>query len=129
MADQGQDARSLLELAVDIHTDINKLATGLAHAGANPQAIAGLQKMGVMVGGIAKVLGAGPAGGTPQPGTEAGPPAPGGPPAAPEAGPPQAGPEPVGPPQGARPGERPNALHAATQHLQAALAASKQKAA
>ncbi|MGZ6570463.1 MAG: hypothetical protein ACXVHB_05960 [Solirubrobacteraceae bacterium] len=130
MAAQPQeDKRSLLELAIDVHQDLGALATGLAHAGADPNAVKGLQRIVVMIGDIAKTLGAGPVGASPsQPGgPEQGEPAPGGPPAGgPEpapGGPPAAAP--AGPPQGARPGERPNAMHAATLGLQAALAHAK----
>jgi len=128
--DAGADQRSLLEIAVDVHTDLGRLATGLAHAGAPPQAVAGLQRMDGLIAGIVKALGnAGHVGAQPgQPGAaEAVAPAPGGPPAGPgpEGPPPEAGPPaaaPTGPPQGARPGERPNGLHEAAAQLQAKLA-------
>lgn len=117
------DARTLLELAIDVHTDLGKLATGLAHAGANPQIVAQFTRMADIIAEVAKVLGTGDVGsqGQAQPG--------GAPPEAqgqgagapPEA---QAAPAPAqaGPPQGAMPGERPNGLHEATANLQAALA-------
>jgi hypothetical protein len=132
MATPANDPRSLQELASDISLDLGKLATGLAHAGADPNATKGLQRMAVMVGDVAKTLGAGPVGAQGQhPGAEAQP-APGGPPEAAGA-PPQGGP-PAGPggpsvpgaapapPQGVRPGERPNGFHEAAANLQAALA-------
>lgn len=120
------DKRSLLELAIDAHQDVAALATGLAHAGADPKAVAGLQRIIEMLGDIAKAIGNGPLAGSPsQPASaEPGAGAPPGPPAA-APGPPAA-PEPAAaPPEGARPGERPNGLHAATLGLQAALAHAK----
>ena len=110
------DKRTLLTLAVDIHQDLGALATGLAHAGASPQAVAGLQRIASMIGDIVKVLGNGPVGNEPaQPGAA---PVPAEAQHAPPTGPaPQAG-----PPQGTLPGERPNGLHEATAQLQAALA-------
>lgn len=122
--DPASDARTLLELATDIHTDLGKLSVGLAHAGADPQAVQSLQRMATIMGEVVKALGAGPVGASGQHGEPAGqPPVAAGPPpeaqAAP-AGPPQAAP--AGPPQGPRPGERPNGFHEATAQLQSALA-------
>ena len=119
MASTQGDSRNLLELAVDIHTDIGKLATGLAHAGAAPEAVKGLQNMAVGIAGIAKILGTGPVGshgqsGEPPPGPGEPEPAQAAPPAVQEA-----------PATGVRPGERPSALDSATKHLQAAVQASK----
>ena len=117
------DNRTLLELAVDAHDVIAKLATGLAHAGADPKTVAGLQHIAEGMGGLAKALGSGPVGASPgQPGAAEAAPAPG--PAAPAPGPagPPAEAAPAGPPQGARPGERPNGFHEAAASLQAALA-------
>lgn len=110
---QLNDSRNLLELATDVHTDLGKLATGLAHAGAQPQAVQALQRMAVIIGEVVKVLGAGPVGAE---GPQAAP--------APEASqtPPQAAQAPPGVPQGPAPGERPNGFHEATANLQAALA-------
>lgn len=129
--DPANDVRTLLELATDIHTDLGKLATGLAHAGADPQAVQALQKMDVIVGEVVKVLGAGPMGGSGQHGE-----APGAPPAAnaapppgaegqaPQGGPPQLAEAAGGPPQGPTPGARPNGFHEASANLQAQLAAN-----
>ena len=108
------DARNLVQIAVDVHTDLNKLTVGLQHAGAQPQALQSLQQMSEIVGELVKVLGSGPVGGGGQPGSEQLPPQ--GPPQ--EAAP--AGPS--GPPQGPTPGARPNGFHEATAQLQSALA-------
>lgn len=117
-----EDARTLVEVAVDAHTDLNKLAVGLQAAHADPQAVAALQRMAVILGEVVKVLSAGPAGAAGQHGE-----APGAGPAA--AGPPAPGPEAAGPPaaaaglpQGPMPGARPNGLHEAAANLQAQLA-------
>lgn len=112
-------------MAVDIHTDLMKLASGLMAAGAQPEAVQTLQRMAQIVGQLVKVLGAGPVGG--QGAQAAGTPqaqatAPAGPPAQAQVTAP-AGPAPTG----ANPGERPNVLDAATEHLRAAIAASKAK--
>lgn len=109
------DPRSLLELATDIHTDLGKLATGLAHAGADPQAVQALTRMATVIGEVVKVLGAGPVGAQGPAGAEAG----GAPPEAQAAPAPQAG-----PPQGPTPGARPNGFHEAAANLQAQLAAN-----
>ena len=109
------DARTLLELAVDVHTDLGKLATALAHAGAQPQAVQVLQHMDGIIAELVKVLGAGPTGALGQGGEAPGAPAPEAAPA-PE---PQAA---AGPPQGPTPGARPNGFHEASAQLQAALA-------
>lgn len=121
MADLTADARSLVEVAVDAHTDLNKLAVGLQAAHADPQAVAALQRMAVILGEVVKVLSSGPVGAggqhgeaQPAPGPAEAQPAPGGPPAA-------AAPQ-GGPPQGPMPGARPNGLHEAAANLQAQLA-------
>lgn len=116
-----QDPRDLLSLAVDVHTDLGKLATGLAHAGAAPQALAGLAKMTQEVAQIVKALGQGPVGppgaGPPQPGPQ-------------DAGPPQQAqpaPQEAGPPQPAASGAQAapqHAMHAAAHALHAAMIAS-----
>lgn len=119
-----QDPRDLLSLAVDCHTDLGKLATGLAHAGAAPQALAGLAKMVQELSEIVKALGQGPVGpgaGAPEP--QAGPPA--GAPA--QAQPAQPGPQDAGPPQPAASGPQAapqHAMHAAAHALHAAMIAS-----
>lgn len=80
------DSRNLIQLAVDVHTDLNKLTVGLQQAGANPQALQSLQQMSEIVGELVKVLGSGPVGGGPgQPGAgpQGAPPEQGGPGAAP----------------------------------------------
>jgi hypothetical protein len=56
------DGRSLQELAVDVITDIHKLATGLAHAGAPPKVTSEIESSSALFGGIAKALAAGPVG-------------------------------------------------------------------
>lgn len=114
-----QDPRDLLSLAVDVHTDLGKLATGLAHAGAAPEALAGLAKMTQEVAQIVKALGQGPTGpgpGAAQPGPQ-------------DAGPaqPQAAPQEAGPPQPAASGPQAapqHAMHAAAHALHAAMIAS-----
>jgi len=125
------DDRNLVQVAVDIHTDLNKLAVGLQGAGASPQAVQSLQHMAGIVAELVKVLGSGAVGGAPNaPGGPQGQPAPGAP--TPAQGAPAPAQPPVGgPPQGPRPGERPNGFHEATAQLQAALAskhAAAQKA-
>ena len=113
------DARNLVQIAVDVHTDLNKLTVGLQHAGAQPQALQSLQQMSEIIGELVKVLGSGPVGGGEQPGAAAG-----AGPAGPGAGaPPEAAPAAApGPPQGPTPGARPNGFHEATAQLQSALA-------
>lgn len=116
-----QDPRNPHDLAVDIQTDLQKLATELAHAGAAPQAVSQLTKMAEVMGQVVKVLGSGPPPGAP--GEQ-----PPGPPQA-QQGPPQPQAPPPGPPQPQGPpgaGPPVNAIHAATQHLHAAMQASKQ---
>lgn len=83
MAASDKDPRNLHDLALDAQTDVQKLAVGLAHAGANPNAIQGLQQMAHMLSQIVKALGSGPSldqGANPQ----------GPPPGQPQAAPPQA---------------------------------------
>lgn len=122
-----QDPRDLLSLAVDVHTDLGKLATGLAHAGAAPEALAGLAKMTQEVAQIVKALGQGPVG----PGAGAGQPGPqdAGPPQQAQPGPaqPQAASQEAGPPQPAASGPQAapqHAMHAAAHALHAAMIAS-----
>lgn len=95
-ANPASDPRSLNELAVDIVTDIHKLATGLAHAGAPPKITQQLELPAQLYAQVAKGLAAGPIGAQP-----ASPGAPqqaaGSAAAAAPAGPPQA---PAGPPPG-----------------------------
>lgn len=123
-----QDPRDLLSLAVDCHTDLGQLATGLAHAGAAPQALAGLAKMTQEVAQIVKALGQGPVGPGGPPGEQpAGPGA--APPQAAPAQPQQAQPAPQdsGPPQPAASGPQAapqHAMHAAAHALHAAMIAS-----
>lgn len=91
------DPRSLQELAVDIVTDVHKLATGLAHAGADPKITAQIEQTGQLYSSLAKALAAGPVG---QQGAQPGaapPPQPGAPQAASQA-PPAPAPQAPGPP-------------------------------
>lgn len=44
-------------LAVDVQTDLQTLATGLAHSGAAPPAVAALTHMAGILSGVVKVLG------------------------------------------------------------------------
>ena len=114
------DTRSLLEVAVDIHTDLGRLATGLTAAGASPQAVDTLHRIDAMIAQIVKLLGVGHVGAEPAlPGAAAGAPAPGPGPAA-AAPPPAPGPEPQ--PSGAVGSP---AYHTAALNLQAALAHAK----
>ena len=94
-----QAGRSLQELAVDVVTDIHKLTTGLAHAGAAPKITAQIEQTSMLFAGIAKTLASGPVGQQPSsPGAEAPPAAPGGPPQAQApAPPPNPGASPPGP--------------------------------
>jgi hypothetical protein len=91
VAQAQQDPRNLHVLAVDVQTDLHKLAVGLAHAGAEPKAVAQLTQMAGVIGQVVKVLGEGP----PLDGGQAEP-APG------QAQPPDAA-APQGPPEGAPP--------------------------
>lgn len=123
------DARSLAEIAQQITVDLGKLATGLAHAGADPQAIAGLHNMATMIGHLSTALGQGPVGGqAAMPGAAAGAPGPaegaqpGGPPAQP-AGPAAA---PAGPQQ-QHTGVPGGSFHGAAAELQARMAAAHAK--
>jgi hypothetical protein len=127
-----QDSRSLHELAVDAHNDLTKLATGLAHAGAAPQAVAQITQMGDIIGQITKVLGAGPVGSEPgQPAS--GHPVPSGQAPQeqaeqqpqPEQGTPAPAPGPAAQPAGVPTQSSHHALHAATVGLHAAMLASK----
>ena len=93
------DARSLQELAVDVVTDIHKLATGLAHAGAPPKITQQIEQTSELYSQIAKALAAGPVG---QQATAAGPP-PGAAPVGAPPGPPVGGPPPGPPSPGASP--------------------------
>jgi len=120
MAAQDQDPTDLHGLAVDAQTDVQKLATGLAHAGAAPEAVATLTKMATVLSQVIKVLGQGP-------GLEAGGPpqgqAPPGEPQAPPPGPPQAQPQGQAPP-GAAPAVQQHSILSATHALHAAMQAS-----
>lgn len=112
-----QDPRNLHDLALDAQTDVQKLAVGLAHAGANPNAIQGLQQMAHMLSQIVKALGSGPSldqGANPQ-------------------GPPPGAPQPQGAPQGPPPGAPPagqqeppaaKTIHAAAHALHQTMAAA-----
>jgi hypothetical protein len=122
---QDQDPRNLHDLALDAQTDIQKLAVGLAHAGAAPQAVAQLTHMGQILSQVVKVLANGPDLGTGA--SPAGAPQ-GGPPQGQPPGPPQAAPG--GPPPGAPPAPEPpvhQSLQAASQHLHSAMVASAQQ--
>lgn len=90
------DPRSLHELAVDIITDIHKLATGLAHAGADPKVTQQIESTSALYSGLAKALAGGPVGQQPAAQSAAAGPPQGAPP---QGAPPQAAP--AGPPQGA----------------------------
>ncbi len=118
MALGDSDPRSLHDVAVDITTDVQKLATGLAHAGANPQAVQQLTQFGEHVAQIAKVLAQSP--GVEQ-AAQSGPTAPGASPAA--AGPPQAQ-SPQAAQPGPPPGAHPATLGAAAHALHQAMIAS-----
>jgi hypothetical protein len=125
-----QDPRNLHDLAVDAQTDIQKLAVGLAHAGAAPQAVAELTKMGQILSQVVKVLASGgeppgaEQGGPPQPGGgPGGPPQPGGGPG----GPPQPGGPPPGPPEAQAVPPVEQSIHGAAQHLHNAMIASAQQ--
>jgi hypothetical protein len=50
---------SLHQCAVDAEAAVEKLATELAHAGIDPQAVAGVSKMAASIRQIVKVLGQG----------------------------------------------------------------------
>jgi len=92
-APSGADPRSLHELAVDVVTDIHKLATGLAHAGVQPRITQQIEGTSELFSQIAKGLASGPVG---QQGGASPPQA--GPPPAPQAPPPNPGaPVPGGP--------------------------------
>ncbi len=54
-------------------TDIHKLATGLAHAGAPPKVTAEIEQTSAVFGGIAKALASGPVGSQPAAGPGAQP--------------------------------------------------------
>jgi hypothetical protein len=122
MAVTDSDPRDLHGIAVDVQTDLQKLATGLAHAGAAPNAVQQLTKMAEIVSQVVKALGQGPvpaAGAGPQQPAQPGPAQPAGPqqppqPQAPQGGPPQ-------------PGDVHGNLHSASQHLHAAMIASAQQ--
>lgn len=88
------DSRSLQELAVDVITDIHKLATGLAHAGVDPKVTQRIEGTSELYAQIAKALASGPMGGQQPAQAQATPPA--GPAQGAPAGPPQAAPQ--GPP-------------------------------
>jgi hypothetical protein len=127
MAVPDQDPRNLHDLAVDIQTDLQKLATGLAHAGAAPPAVSELTRMAEVISGVTKELAAGPQldAGSPQQ-----PQHPGAPPQGAPAAPPQ--PAPAGPPQAApAPAQSPeqqaahHSMHAAVSGLKAAMVANK----
>lgn len=119
------DGGGLHDIAVDITTDLQKLATGLAHAGADPQAVQQLTKMAEVISGIVKVLAQGPGieqaaqHGATQPGAPAQAPGPPGAPQGPPGGPGQApGPGGVHEPS----------IHAASQGLhQMMMAAAQQR--
>jgi hypothetical protein len=123
---------SLHDLAVDASADIRQLATGLAHAGAQPPAVQGLMEMASKLDQLSKVLAQAPeveasakAGpgvqgpGEPPPGSPPGPATPGGPPGA--GGPPPGPPSGLapgaagGPPSGGNFGPATQELHAAMQ--------------
>jgi hypothetical protein len=106
------DNRTLLELAVDAHDALMKLAAGLAHAGANPQATGLITKMASGVGQVTKILGSAPD--VAQAQQPQAPPEAGAAPAQAQGAPAPAQGE---PPTGPRPGERPNGLHNAALHL------------
>lgn len=102
-------ANSLHDLALEAQTNIHELATGLAHAGADPQNVQRLSAFAEVLGEIAKAVNQNP---VVEHAAQNGPPVPG--PATPAQ--PQA-PAP-GPPQGASP------FHGPTQQLHAAMQAS-----
>lgn len=118
------DPRNLHDLALDVHTDLQKLATGLAHAGVSPHAVAQLTGMAQIIGQVVKQLAAGPdlsqqsQGQQPQ-GAPAQPPAPAAPPA-------QAAPS-AAPPGPAPPEQVHHTMHAAAHALHADMIASAQK--
>lgn len=89
------DPRSLQELAVDVITDIHKLATGLAHAGVDPKVTQRIEQTSELYAQVAKALASGPVG-QQQPAQQA------------AAGPPPGAPPEAGPPQGPPP---PNAIN------------------
>lgn len=121
MAQPDQDPGSLHDLAVDASTDIRKLAIGLAHAGAQPQAVQGLNKMAEQLDGVVKILAQSPEVESAAKGGVGAPQ--GGPAQPPQPGPPQAGPPPQpgqgglapgapgGPPSGGAFGPATQALH------------------
>lgn len=120
-AQPDQDPTNLHDLAVDAVQDLQKLGTGLAHAGAAPQAVAQITQMIQILTQVVKVLGSGP----PLPDAhqvnqaqqqQAGPPQPQGPP---QGGPPQP------PPPGAPPEQ--HSIHTATTALHAAMQQSAQR--
>jgi hypothetical protein len=119
MAVPDQDPRNLHDLAVDIQTDLQKLATGLAHAGAAPPAVSELTRMAEVISGVTKELAAGPQLDSGQPQQ---PQNPGAPPQAAPAGPPQAAQQPQQSPeqQAAH-----HSMHAAVSGLKAAMVANK----
>lgn len=80
------DPRSLQELAVDVITDIHKLATGLAHAGVDPKVTQRIEQTSELYAQVAKALASGPVGQQQPAQSAAGsapPPAPAGPPQGP----------------------------------------------
>lgn len=113
-ADPEGDPRNLHDLALDIQTDLHKLAVGLAHAGAAPEAVAQLTKMAEVISNVVKVLGAG--------GGEGAPPGPG----APAGAPPQGAPPPAASPQADAPAaaKPPDNMQSASQQLHDAMIAS-----
>jgi hypothetical protein len=121
---QDQDPRGLHDIAVDVQTDLQKLATGLAHAGANPQAVAQITHMAEIASQIVKVLGGSA---LQQPSSPQG---------APQGQPPETPPQqaqPSQPPQAAAPAAPPqheavhSSIDAASKNLHAAMIASKQQ--
>lgn len=119
------DPRNLHDLALDAQTDVQKLAVGLAHAGANPNAIQGLQQAAHMLSQIVKAFASGPS--LDQAANPQGPPPQGGQPQpAPQGAP---APQQTGPaPQGAGQQEPAHAktIHAAAHALhQTMMAAAK----
>lgn len=103
--------KSLHDLAVDAVSDLHQLAVGLAHAGAHPEAVQGLNQMAEKIGQVVKVLAQSPeVEQAAKTGVEAGPPAgPGGPPAPSGAAPGAPG----GPPSSGPFGPATQALHSA----------------
>ena len=119
----GASGEDLHSIAVDAQSAVSKLAIGLAHLGAAPQAVSTLQQMGNVLTQVVKQLGAAPLPGVEQ---QAGPPQP------------QQGPPPGAAPGGPSPQQQQSpapaetaqhhSLQAATHSLHAAMIASKARA-